>query len=323
MWIEQWKVEQKARLNLLFAQNCAHATLLSLEDVLGWRNPLLLRAATNLEGGVVGCGETCGVVTGGVLGIGALLCSQEFENRGAREEAILRLSREYKSWFECRFGTSVCRERTSVDFSKTRGLVRYLLPGDKLLKCAHHIGRAVGFLTQRIRNEIQSTRRDPGHGVAEVEGPLKPHCCFTVFGRLGPTEVEADHALAWATAGFAGGVALSGSVCGALLGGILGLGLHFGYDPRSLGVAGITAAFIRGHRNLVRAPQPDLPREAFARSGALAGRFRKRFGSLRCRDIAGRSFSTFNDVRIFLQDSGNCQTVLSWCEEEARSLVEA
>ena len=320
MWVEKWKVEQKARLNLLLAQNCAHATLLSLEDVFRRRNPSVLQAATNFEGGVVGCGETCGVVTGGVLGIGALLYTQAFENREVREKAILRLARDYKSWFEGRFGTSVCRERTSVDFWKTRGLVRYLLPGDKLLKCLNHIGQAVWFLSQRIRTEVQRPSLSRGNGGGGVESPLEPHCCFTVLRRLAPARVESDHALAAATTGLAGGVALSGSVCGALLGGILNLGLHWGYDPRSVGVAGIVAAFVRGHRNLVRPSSTNVPREAFARSRALTDHFRQRFGSLRCRDIAGRVFSTSEQLRVFLRESRDCQAVLSWCEEESRSL---
>lgn len=315
------KIQRTARLNLLYAQNCAHATLLSLEDVFGYRYPVLLRAATNFEGGLVGCGETCGVVTGGVLGIGALASSGGHDDRDRREEAVQRLSREYKTWFESRFGTSVCRERTQVDFSTMGGLVRYLLPGDKLVKCLHHIGQAVGFLSRHIRKEIPGAASEGGRSSADADGPLEPHCCYTVLRRIGQAGLESDPALVWATAGLAGGVAQSGSVCGALLGAVLSLGLEFGYDPRSMGVGGITAAFIRGHWNLLRKPGTEIPREAFARSRALADHFRKRFGSLRCRDITGRSFSRPQDVRIFLGESRNCQAVLSWCEAEAGALA--
>ncbi|MEW6439698.1 MAG: C-GCAxxG-C-C family (seleno)protein [bacterium] len=323
MRTERWKAEQKARLNLLKAKNCAHATLSSLEDAFGWRDPVLLRAATNFEGGVVGCGETCGVVTGGILGIGALLSARRPEPGATLEDAIHNLSREYRQWFESRFGTSACRQRTGVDFWTARGLARYLLPGDKLIKCLGHMGESVGYLARRMRSELPADGRGPGTAAAPGAGPAEPHCCHTVLRRLRPDDLTSGSALGWATAGLGGGVALGGSVCGALLAGILAVGLRFGYDPRSLGFAELTAAFIRGHRNLVRPPLGTPPGEVFARSRRLAAGFRRRFGGLSCLSITGRTFATREALAAFLKDpeSKDCRDVMAWCEGEARSLI--
>lgn len=316
-----WTFRQKARLNLLFAQNCAHATLLSLEDGLGWRDPAVLRAATNFEGGVVGCGETCGIVTGGVLGIGAILAARKACGDGPLEDAIQRVSARYLGWFEDRMGTCVCRDRTGVDFARLRGLVRYLLPGDKLVKCLGAIGEAAAFLCRLLRGEAagRSEERHPALGTDRTVE--EPHCCVTVLRWVQPTEVRSHPSLVWAASGLAGGVALSGSVCGALLGGILGTGLAFGYDPRAAGKAAITGAFIRGHWHLVRPPKGDLPREAFARSRRLADGFRERFGSLRCRDIAGRTFESPAEVRRYLADGETCRSVIAWCQEQGKGLA--
>jgi hypothetical protein len=294
---------------------------LSLQEVFGWRDPIVLRAATNFEGGVVGCGETCGVVTGGILGIGALSASSRYPDAAAKEKAIYRLSDHYKKWFERRFGTSICRERVQVDLSTAGGLFRYLLPGDKLIKCLHHTGEAVWFLSERIREEMHSTRIQEILGAGKGGGPQEPHCTFTVLKQIDPGQIGSRDTLGWATTGLAGGVALSGSVCGALLGGILGIGLRYGYDVRSMSFWSIVAAFIRGHRNLLKGSQQEIPKEAFARSKCLATRFRQRFGSLRCQNIAKRSFISPDDLRRFLNDSKDCQTVFSWCEHEARELI--
>ena len=67
------QIRWKARRNFLYAQNCAQATLLTLGWTFETSDPVLTKAATNFEGGCVGCGSTCGVVSGGVLGLGALL----------------------------------------------------------------------------------------------------------------------------------------------------------------------------------------------------------------------------------------------------------
>lgn len=316
-----WKFRQKARLNLLFAQNCAHATLLSLEDGLGWRDPAVLRAATNFEGGVVGCGETCGIVTGGVLGIGAILAARKAREDGPLEDAIQRVSARYLGWFEDRMGTCACRDRTGVDFARLRGLVRYLLPGDKLLKCLGAIGEAAEFLCRLLREEAAVSSKGPHPALGTDRTVEEPHCSVTVLRSVQPTEVLSHPSLVWAASGLAGGVALSGSVCGALLGGILGTGLAFGYDPRASGRAAITGAFIRGHWHLVRPPKGDLPREAYARSRRLADGFRERFESLRCRDIAGRTFDSAAEVRRYLADGETCRSVIAWCQEQGKRLA--
>lgn len=321
MAMRRWKLRQKARLNLLFAQNCAHATLLSLEDGLGWRDPAVLRAATNFEGGVVGCGDTCGIVTGGVLGIGAILAAGGLRGDGPLEKEIQRVSARYLAWFEERIGTCVCRERTGVDFAKLRGLVRYLLPGDKLLKCLRVIGEAVEFLCRLLGEETEGNDEALRPAPCRSGTVVEPHCCVTVLRSVRPAEVDRHPSLAWAASGLAGGVALNGSVCGALLGGILGTGLVFGYDPRTLGKVAITGAFLRGHWYLVRPPRGNLPHEAFARSRRLADGFGERFGSLRCRDIAGRAFDCLEDLRRYLAEANTCESVIAWCQEQGKQLA--
>jgi C_GCAxxG_C_C family probable redox protein len=315
-------------VNLLYAQNCAQATLLSLQTSFASIDDTLVKAATNFEGGVVGCGSTCGVVSGGILGIGAVLSSRSSpEGPGAREQEIHHLSRHYLKWFENRFGTTLCRERTHVDFATASGLVRYFVPGLKLLKCLKHIGEAVSYLTQKI--PLASEKADlPGiPDPSQACVPRDPHCACSVFRNLVAEAGERFSVVEGATTGLWGGVAMSGAACGALTGAILGMGLEFGCNLRAMSFTAITSSFVRGHHNLLRhktlrkSRPEELPGEAFARSRYLADGFQDRFGSLHCLDITGREFSGPEALRMHLQESDTCREVLLWCEREAAELI--
>jgi hypothetical protein len=323
----QKRTRWKARQDLLYAQNCAQATLLTLGGTLQDADPALTKAATNFEGGCVGCGSTCGVVSGGVLGIGALLSRLPYDSTEDLESDMYGLSVAYREWFEERFGTSVCRDRVQVDFGTLGGLLSYLFPGDKLLRCLHHVGEALVCLTDMIRKSAEDRGFPLVFGQGAAGGPSEPHCAYTVFKGLAARAGAPVIPVGWACTGLGGGVALSGAVCGALLGAILGLGLQYGYDPKAMGFGSIVKAFVVGHRNLVkhetlaRGPVEDLPEEAFARSRYLADRFERAFGSLNCREITGRRFASADELRAFLPGSEVCREVFAWCDREATQLM--
>jgi len=321
------QIRWKARRNLVYAQNCAQATLLTLGWTLKTSDRVLTKAATNFEGGCVGCGSTCGVVSGGVLGLGALFASLANGDANRLEKEIYEASIAYREWFECRYGTGVCYERVQVDFGTLNGLLSYLFPGHKLLRCLQHIGEALVCLNDKVL-ETAAKKKVPleyDHGI--VDGPSEPHCAFTVFKRLAGRMETPANLVGWACTGLGGGVALGGGVCGALLGAILGLGLQYGYDPASMGFGGIVKAFVVGHHHLVKheeyakGPVKDLPTETFARCRYLADRFEGSFGSVNCKAITDRRFSSPDELRGFLAGSEVCRQIFAWCEEEATQLL--
>lgn len=75
--------------------------------------------------------------------------------------------------------------------------------------------------------------------------------------------------------GFGAGIGRAGEVCGALSGGVMGLGLRFG-------------------RSTVEEEQGERRPYWFARE--LVTRFRERFGCLRCRDLIGLDLSREEDA---------------------------
>ena len=82
-----------------------------------------MKSFTGLEGGVVATGSTCGVVSGGAMGL-ALSHHDQIIKKGIPAQAgLLALIGEYVKWFDENFGSSLCRERSGVDFYTTKGLL--------------------------------------------------------------------------------------------------------------------------------------------------------------------------------------------------------
>jgi hypothetical protein len=89
--------------------------------MIGRREDRVLKAFTGLEGGIVASGSTCGVVTGGALGL-VLMHDNLLQERGiAAEAGVMSLIGGYIRWFEETFGSSFCRERSGVDFLYNHG----------------------------------------------------------------------------------------------------------------------------------------------------------------------------------------------------------
>ena len=183
------QIKRKAQGNLLYALNCAQATLMTMASTAERSDPVLMRAATNFEGGCVGCGSTCGVVSGGVLGVGALLSSIPGQDPKHLEEDIYEASIAYRKWFEERFGTSLCQERVGVNFGTLGGMVSYLFPGDKMLRCLKHIGESLVFVNEEIGRSSEKRGLAVRFDKGMPGGPAEPHCAYTVFKAIASRSV--------------------------------------------------------------------------------------------------------------------------------------
>ncbi|MBN2863796.1 MAG: C_GCAxxG_C_C family protein, partial [Bacteroidales bacterium] len=72
-------------------------------------NPLLA-ATSGLAAGIAGKGSTCGLVSGGALGIALAYDQHMFTADTDAERAIVQLVRDYVEWFEVSYGSTRCDE---------------------------------------------------------------------------------------------------------------------------------------------------------------------------------------------------------------------
>jgi len=275
----------------------------------GRQEELVLRSATGLEGGLVARGSTCGVVTGGALGI-ALVRAKSAD--GTARRAIMGEARAYVDWFQSSFGTTLCRERSSADFYKVGGQLRYLLPGG-VGRCFWHAGKAVGYL-----NSLGAAP-SPVAGTASRRDSGSIHCAAKVLEGVRASCGVGDDLLQDISFVLDGGVALSGGLCGAMAGAVMAVNLVFGWDIRRMSFPGTVREFLRGHVNLLRKRAPDNP-ETFSIGRDMMMRLLNGGAGLECSRIIGRNFSGWDDFQDHMHSSGSCRTLV---DESVGAAVQA
>lgn len=276
----------------------------------------MLKAVTGLEGGVVASGSTCGVVTGGALGL-ALLHEKDLVERDVHSEmAVIGKAREYVKWFDSEFGTTSCRERTGIDFYSAGGQIRYLLPGDKIARCLWHIGRAAQKL-----NSLSETALPGSVESADFKETGIPHCAEPVLQGIRERTGMGDSLLERSSIVFDGGVALTGGVCGALAGAIMAINLLLGRDIRNTKYTSTIKDFVIGHLNLLLDKPLTMP-DPFGAGKDIVREFRGETGALNCRDITHKEFRDWKDFIEYRGSSSVCSELIEFSIERASNIIE-
>ena len=166
-------------------------------------NPRVIqeRASNPLAGGILQQGYQCGMLWGASLAVGA----EAYRRFVDQDEALgiaIRATQQIMTSFVQREHTSNCREITHCDFSNKLSFARYFLSG-RFLHCFKLAEQWTPEAIQAARQGLLSDRPVLPAGVSS--------CASEVAGRMGASDEEMVM-----VAGFAGGLGLSGSGCGAL-----------------------------------------------------------------------------------------------------------
>jgi len=283
--------------------------------MIGRREDRVLKATTGLEGGVVASGSTCGVITGGGLGL-ALMHDNMLQEEGTAAEArVLSLIGEYFRWFEESFGSSFCGERSGVDFYTTFGQLRYFLPGDRVGKCLWHLRGAMRHLYTYQEKELPAVNLEPKETQREPK-----HCAQEVLRGIRDRTGIGDPLLERLSFVFDGGVAFQGGICGALAGAIMGINLLLGLDIRDISYFQTLKAFSVGHINLL-VDKPIGEPEPFGVGKSIVQRFRDEAGATECRTITEKVFSDWNDFQGHITSSDKCSELIELSVTEASDAI--
>jgi C_GCAxxG_C_C family probable redox protein len=284
--------------------------------MIGKPEDKLLKSFTGLEGGVVATGSTCGVVSGGAIGL-ALSHYDEIMEKGIPAHAgLLALVGEYVKWFEDNFGTSFCRERSGVDFYTTMGQLRYFMPGDKVGKCLWHIRGAIRHLYSFRQKELSMMEVQ-----SEERQDESIHCAQRVLKGIREHTGVGDDLLEQLSFVFDGGIGLQGGACGALAGAIMGMNLLIGMNVRNMKYSEILKAFVVGHKNLITNKPMEKP-EPFNVGKEIVKNFKEKAGTIECRTIAGQKFSDWSDFQDFISSSDKCSGLIEFAKDQASIAVE-
>lgn len=279
----------------------------------------MLKAFTGLEGGIVASGSTCGVVSGGALGL-ALMHDNLLKERGiAAEAGVLSLIGEYVRWFEESFGSSFCRERSGVDFYTTMGQLRYFLPGDRVARCFWHIRGAMRHLYDAYQ-EKNLLAMDVD--LRKIQGePM--HCAQAVLRGIRSRTGIGDPLLERLSFIFDGGVGLSGGACGAVAGAVMGINLLLGINIRDTSFLQAFKSFIVGHINLLLNEPIDEETDPFSVGKNFLERFREKAGVIECRNITEKKFSNWTEFQKHISSSDKCAGLIELATTEASNAIQS
>jgi hypothetical protein len=292
--------------------NCPAATMQTCQDMIYKKEDGVLTSVAGLVAGVKG--STCGVVSGGALGI-ALLHKDEIQaNDTGREVGMLSLASDFVNWFDKTYGTTHCSKRSQVDFWTLRGLMKYLFPGHRMIPCMKHINGSIKYFY-----------RHQNVGLPEIEfiedyGTENIHCSQAVLQGIRAETGVGDPVIERISLVLDGGVALGGGVCGALAGAVLALNLLLGDNLRDVSMPGSYYRLFKGLTYL-RSDKDEESPNPFNAVKKITNDFEGKAGSINCSTITDRKFVNWDGFQSFIQTSEKCRDLIDFSIRKASQAI--
>ncbi|MDJ0623716.1 MAG: C-GCAxxG-C-C family protein [Desulfocapsaceae bacterium] len=123
-------LQEKARLYMEKYDSCTQSILAAFMEELKIDDPLLLRSAGAMHGGMVSS-LTCGIHTSAMMILGLLLGRENVEEGVDGLMPIVHPAQELIQRLNARLGSHSCKEITGVDFTNRRQAQKYHLAGGK------------------------------------------------------------------------------------------------------------------------------------------------------------------------------------------------
>lgn len=296
--------------------NCSEATLQTCQDMISRREDMLLQAISGLLGGVVCRGSSCGVVSGGALGL-ALMHEDELLKNGLESEIeLIILAGDYAKWFEESYGTTLCKERTGVDFWSLGGVMRYILPGEKMVKCMSHMNGAMKYLYDRQYEELPKIDLDQD----SREG-TPVHCAQAVLEGVRANTSIGDPLLERLSVVLDGGIGLQGGACGALIGAILAINISLGVNLREYSMIQSYIEFFSSLKYL-HADEPYGTSNSIDVGRVIIDKFEEKAGSINCSAITKIEFTDWASFQNYVTSSERCKELIDLSIREATLALE-
>ena len=326
---------RKAKKLLFLTLNCCESQIIPIQalsqeekgigkdgEARERRDAQLRTAVMGLAGGINNNGSTCGVVFGGALNLGMLHRAESQTWDITNEIQLLLDVQAYVKKFEQKFGSSLCRERTGLNLKKFTGKLGLLNP-NKVRGCVNQTAWAMNYVSESpmvasvpspdaAKKSTDSTSgteatdipdaRDTTTDTKEALVTSIDHCSTAIFDEVRKRTGIGDAYLRQLSTGLSGGIGLSGGGCAALSAAIMLLGLKFGNEKIN---------YDKGEK---RSPLRLAPPKFTKTANKLLKVFKKKFGSLECREITATKFdsiASFNEYR----SQGHCIEIKEFVNE--------
>jgi C_GCAxxG_C_C family probable redox protein len=131
------RVRARAHRNVTHYESCTQSIVAAFMDELDVEDPLVLRAAGGMHGGMVSS-LTCGIVSGGMMVLGLLIGRENLEEGMDGIFPIVVPGQDLVARLGKRLGSTSCRELSGVDFTDLDQAVQFISSGENS-KCFDHV----------------------------------------------------------------------------------------------------------------------------------------------------------------------------------------
>jgi len=131
------RVRARAHHNVSRYESCTQSIVAAFMDELGLSDPLVLRAAGGMHGGMVSS-LTCGIVSGAMMVLGLLIGRENLEEGMDGIFPIVVPGQDLVARLEKRLGSTSCREISGVDFRDLQQAMKFISSGENT-RCFDHV----------------------------------------------------------------------------------------------------------------------------------------------------------------------------------------
>jgi hypothetical protein len=265
------RVKLKARRTFLKKGTCSRTFVYLLNREFGHPVDEEEKALDPMAGGILQQGYQCGMLWGASMAIGAEAFRRN-KNPGQANALAIQLTQLLIDSFVHRAKSIECEDITQCDFSNKKGLLKFMLSG-KFVSCFRLAGKWAPEALEAARRGLEQDSSDlPEQSLS---------CASEVISRMGGSEKEMIM-----VSGFAGGLGLSGSGCGAL-------------------------AAVIWKNALVRNKKQDKKSASFdpANDTSLMTFYEHTDYEMQCEKICGKRFNTLDEHTAYL-NKGGCSKLI-------------
>ncbi len=317
--IMEKKKQRKVVADFIKAFSCTYSITKNLSTLLDIPvDPFLLKSVVGFSSGISTMGDTCGVVNGGVTVLG-----KKYPELPALQFYLL--CAEYFKRLEDRLDTPDCG-RVHGGKHLANNFRRAILSG-KILKCVEILAHGADILETLAKQADQddfsfadAQRKQNIDAMATYFEEEEFHCCkSTVFEIANMFNISAEPVL-HPSRGFVGGIGFNGTVCGAVSGGVLCLGLLSHVNLEKSGYSDTLKITLHGllkSEKIFTDEKRFVPAKLFKECKHIYQTVENRFGSAHCCDILGLSVDTKEGCRQYREGEK-----IALCREVVQTVVD-
>lgn len=314
-------VQKKAVKDFTRMGSCAYSIALNLgKDAEGEDYENLLNSVVGLGGGVVAMGNTCGAINAGVAVLGS-----KYGDGKITDEQFYSLCQAFYDHFSSELFNPNCGQIHG--FSNLMDNYRKAMFRTSVKKCfavIKTVPEVLKELDERLKSGVPLVEDQQQESIRKMDCHFKNncfHCTKSVLDRVEENTKIDTQPLIKITKGFVGGIGFNGTLCGAVLAGIMVLG-HYQkvrlsettvMDSMKMALFGL----IKGSK-VIDDERIHRPAKVYSKGRTIYLNVQKEFGGVNCHEILKLNLAKAETADAYISQNKitTCKQIADYVAEE-------